>query len=153
MAGAWPYQQAQRLRAGTKVRANRQGIAGDALFGGDVRRVAKHDPGVDQPEGGLCVRDREVDEAIGALTGRIRAHRVDDARNLPVAANEVGGELVLALRESAQLVVREGRQRRVRVTGGDPVQRGGERPQWRGQASGHDERDTHAEQRRDDERG
>ena len=64
------HQQAQRLGPGPKIRANRQGIAGDPLFGRDGRRVAQHDPGFDQPEGGLCVRDREVDQAVGALTGQ-----------------------------------------------------------------------------------
>ena len=55
------------LGAGAEVRPDGQGIAGNALLGRDVRWVAQHDPGVDQPEREPGVRDREIHEAVGAL--------------------------------------------------------------------------------------
>ena len=115
--------------------------------------VAEDDPGVDQPEGDPGVRDREVHQPVGALARRVRADRVDDARHLAVSSQEVAGELALALREAAQLVVGEGRERRARVAGDDPVHRRSERPERRRQAAGDDDRDPEAQQRGDHERG
>ena len=144
---------AEGLGAGAEVRPDGQGVAGDALLGRDVRWVAEDDPGVDQPEGDPGVRDGEVHQPVGALARRIRADRVDDARHLAVSAQQVAGELALTLREAAQLVVREGRQRRARVARDDPVHRRSKRPERRRQAAGDDDRDPEAQQRGDHERG
>ena len=110
------------LAAGAQLGADRLRLAGYALLVLDRVGVAEDDPGVGEAQRLAGVAGGALEEEGGAVAGRPGRDRVDRPRDLAVAAREVGGELLLALGEAAQLVVGERRQRLGPLAGGDPVE-------------------------------
>ena len=114
---------AGHLAAAAQVGADRPRLAGDALLVLDRARIAQDDPGVGQAEALAGVGGGALQERRRAFAGRPRVMDVDRPGHLPVAPREVGGQLLLALREPAELVVGERRERVHPLAGRDPVER------------------------------
>ncbi|MBP1706219.1 MAG: hypothetical protein H6Q36_1958 [Chloroflexi bacterium] len=148
---------AQDLGAGPDLRADGEGIAGHPLFLRGLGRVAGHEARVDQVEGSTRVRARARDQRLDPgprIPGR---HGGDDPPDLAVAARNPGGETILALGEAGQLVVGREVELGGGLAGSHPVERGGERPDRRGQAArqggGEQDDDERRDGDRDEEQG
>ena len=141
-------EQPDRLVAGPQYRPERAHLAGHHLLDGEVVRVAQEQPGLRQVEDPLRFGRAACHEERGAVADRDVRNRRIDLRHLAVAAIEVRGQAVVALREARQLVVAGDLDGRRQVAGGHAVDGRCDRPQWTGEIG----RDQVGEEDRDEDR-
>ncbi len=106
-----------------------------------------------RPEALAGVAGGVLEEPLGAIARGPRGDRGDGPGHLPVASGEVGGELLLALGEAAELVVGECRERLDALASRDPVEAVGEASDRAPDCADEDAPGGKADERRDDERG
>ena len=137
--GQPPDQHAKVLTTRAQDRAQRPRDAGHDVLLRDRRRVIHHDGRIDQRERRRRVVGGPLDEGFDIVARRDLVDRGKDPPELPVAAQEVRRESVVAVGEACELVVAGDLDRGREVAGRDPVDRRRDRPQ-RGKQSA-DERE------------